>query len=173
MTIIFPCICNVSLQGKGKKNNPYACGVGKGYSFHGYVGLESSVDHWHVSSIFAMTPIRVPFSKAAATLSLSANCLLTSSPVLWVPSLIRTSIRNRGGSDCSSRTRTPNPITVAKLQWVIVGVTKTVTVRRADSGTLGSDGLMKISGRETTASEPSDIGCSGSEIVEMRSGILY
>ena len=173
MTIICPCICNVSLQGKGKKNNPYACGVGKGYSFHGYVGLESSVDHWHVSSIFAMTPIRVPFSKAAATLSLSANCLLTSSPVLWVPSLIRTSIRNRGGSDCSSRTRTPNPITVAKLQWVIVGVTKTVTVRRGDSGTLGSDGLVKISGRETTASEPSDIGCSGSEIVEMRSGILY
>ena len=173
MTIICPCICNVSLQGKGKKNNPYACGVGKGYSFHGYVGLESSVDHWHVSSIFAMTPIRVPFSKAAATLSLSANCLLTSSPVLWVPSLIRTSIRNRGGSDCSSRTRTPNPITVAKLQWVIVGVTKTVTVRRGDSGTLGSDGLTKISGRETTASEPSDIGCSGSEIVEMRSGILY
>ena len=157
-----------------KKNNPYACGVvGKGYYFHRSVGLERPVDHWQVSIIFAMTPIRVPFSKAAATLSLSANCLLTSSPVLWVPSLIRTSIRNRGGSDCSSRTRTPNPITVAKLQWVIVGVTKTVTVRRGDSGTLGSDGLTKISGRETTASEPSDIGCSGSEIVEMRSGILY
>lgn len=130
----------------------------------------SPKDHWHVSNIFAITPIKVPFSRAAATLSLSANCLLTSSAVLWVPSLIRTSTRNRGGSDCSNRTRTPKPITVAKLQWVIVGVISTETVRSGDSGTLASEGLIEMSGRETTASAPSEIGCSGSEMVEIRSG---
>lgn len=83
--------------------------------------------------------------------------------------MIRTSTRNRGGSDCSSRTRTPRPITVAKLQWVIVGVMRTVAVRSGDSGTVGRDGLMEISGRETTAKEPSEMGCSGSEMVDTRS----
>lgn len=71
---------------------------------------------WQVSIILAMTPINAPFSKAAATRSLSASCLLTSSPVLCVPSLIRTSIRNLEGRDCSKRTRTPRPMTVARLQ---------------------------------------------------------
>ena len=127
------------------------------------------VDHWQVSIILAITPISVPFSKAAVTRSLSASCLFTSSSVLCVPFLIRTSTRKRGGSDCSRRTRTPSPITVARLQCVIVGVIRTVTVRRGDSGTFGSDGLMEISGSETTASSPREIGCSGSEIVDIKS----
>ena len=90
--------------------------------------ISLNIYHWQVSIIFAITPISVPFSRAAATRSLSANCLFTSSAVLCVPSLIRTSTRNRGGSDCSSLTRTPSPITVARLQCVIVGVIRTVTV---------------------------------------------
>lgn len=117
-----------------------------------------------------MTPISVPFSNAAATRSLSASCLLTSSAVLCVPSLMRASTRNRGGSDCSSRTRTPRPMTVAKLQCVIVGVMSTVTVWRGESGTLGRVGEMAMSGSDTTANEPREMGCSGSEMVEMRSG---
>ena len=72
--------------------------------------------HSHVSSIFLIKLCRVGFHSAAATLSLSASCLLTSSAVECVPSLILTSTRNLGGSDSSSRTRTPKPITVAKLQ---------------------------------------------------------
>lgn len=133
------------------------------------ISLCRSFSYWQVSSIFAITPIKVPFSKAAATLSLSASCLLTSSAVLCVPSLIRTSIRNRGGRDCSRRTRTPRPMTVAKLQCVIVGVISTVTVRRGESGTLVRVGLIEMSGRDTTANAPNEIGCSGSEMVEMRS----
>ena len=125
--------------------------------------------HWHVSSIFAITPISVPFSKAAATRSLSASCLLTSSAVLCVPSLIRTSTRKRGGRDCSSRTRTPRPMTVARLQCVIVGVMRTVTVRRGEAGTYERVGVIEISGRDTTARAPNDIGCSGSDIVDTRS----
>lgn len=125
--------------------------------------------YWHVSSIFAMTPISVPFSSAAATLSLSANCLLTSSAVLCVPSFIRTSTRKRGGNDCSNRTRTPRPITVARLQCVIVGVMRTDTVRRSELGTSGSVGFIEISGSETTAKAPSEMGCSGSDMVDTRS----
>lgn len=82
---------------------------------------------------------------------------------------MRTSIRKRGGSDCSRRTRTPRPITVARLQWVIVGVMRTVTVWRGESGTFGSDGRIEISGSETTANSPSEIGCSGSWIVDIKS----
>lgn len=116
-----------------------------------------------------MTPINVAFSPAAATLSLSANCLFTSSPVLCEPSFIRTSIRKRGGKLCSSRTRTPSPMTVARLQCVIVGVTKTVTFRSGDDGLLGRAGVIKISGRDTTASSPKERGCSGSDMVDIRS----
>jgi hypothetical protein len=113
----------------------------------------------------------VGFQSAAATLSLSANCLLTSTAVVWVPSLTLTSTLNLGGSDSSSRTRTPRPITVARLQWVIVGVTRTVTVRSVESGRVGIVGVIEISGKETTPNEPSVTGCSGSHIVEIRSKI--
>lgn len=138
----------------------------------GYSTENVDRSYWQVSIILAMTPISAPFSNAAATRSLSANCLLTSSPVLCVPSLIRTSMRNRDGRDCSSRTRTPSPMTVARLQWVIVGVMRTVTVWSGESGTFGRVGLMAISGRETTANSPSEIGCSGSEMDEIRSRVV-
>lgn len=76
----------------------------------------------HPFNIFLKTPINVPFSNAAATLSLSPNCLFTWSAVLCVPSLILTSTLKRGGRAFSSRTRTPRPMTVAREQCVIVGV---------------------------------------------------
>ena len=133
---------------------------------------QSISPYWHVSSIFPITPISVPFSNAAATRSLSASCLLTSSAVVCVPSLIRTSVRKRGGRDCSRRTRTPSPITVAKLQCVIVGVMRTVTVRRGEEGLSGREGAMWMSGRETTARAPREMGCSGSVIVDIRSRSL-
>ena len=88
---------------------------------------------WHPSSIFLKTPTSVPFSNAAATRSLSPNWRLTCSAVLCVPSFILTSTRNLGGSACSSRTRTPSPMTVASEQWVMVGVTRTVSVVSGDA----------------------------------------
>lgn len=62
-------------------------------------------------------------------------------------------------------------MTVASEQWVMVGVMRTVTVRRGEVRSGFEDrGAMWMSGRETTASEPRDRGCSGSEMVEIRSG---
>lgn len=52
---------------------------------------------------------------------------------------------------------------------MIVGVISTVTVCRGESGTSGRVGLIAISGRDTTANSPREMGCSGSEIDEMRS----
>ena len=122
------------------------------------------------SNIFLKTPINVPFSNAAATLSLSPSCRLTCSAVLCVPSLILTSTRNLGGRACSSLTRTPRPITVAREQCVIVGVMRTVSVVSGDDEPFsGKVGVRKISGRLTTESEPRVRGCSGSEMLEMRS----
>ena len=66
-------------------------------------------------------------------------------------------------------TLTPSPITVASEQCVIVGVTSTLTVEILDWGLEG--GKIAISGRETTASDPKERGCSGSEIVLIRSKI--
>jgi hypothetical protein len=61
-------------------------------------------------------------------------------------------------------------MTVARLQWVMVGVIRTVTVWRGEDGMCGRVGLMEISGRETTASSPRERGCSGSEMDLIRSG---
>lgn len=55
---------------------------------------------------------------------------------------------------------------------MMVGVIRTVTVWSGESGTFGRVGLMAISGRETTANSPSEMGCSGSEMDEIRSGIV-
>lgn len=95
------------------------------------------VHYSHVESILRITPISVPFSSAAATRSLSPSCLFTASSVLWVPFLIRTSTRNRGGKACSRRTRTPRPMTVASEQCVIVGVISTRTVLIGERGDEG------------------------------------
>lgn len=122
------------------------------------------------SNIFLRTPMSVPFSNAAATLSLSPSCRLTCSAVLCVPSLILTSTRNLGGRACSSLTRTPRPITVAREQCVIVGVMRTVSVVSGDDKPFsGNVGARKMSGRLTTEREPRVRGCSGSEMGEMRS----
>ena len=87
-----------------------------------------------------------------------------------MPSLILTSTRNLGGRACSSLTRTPKPITVAREQCVIVGVMRTVSVVSGDDEPLsGNVGVREMSGRLTTESEPRVRGCSGSEILEMRS----
>ena len=70
-------------------------------------------------------PKRWAFSKAAATRSLSANCLLTASSLAWVPGAIVTSTLNLGGKDLKSLTRIDKPIIVAMLQCGIVGVKAT------------------------------------------------
>lgn len=116
--------------------------------------------------------MRVLFSSAAATLSRSANCLLTWSSWLCVPALTLTSTRKFGGNDCSNRTRTPKPIAVASEQCVMVGVISTST--RVKVSVLGraGEGVIWMSGKLTTASDPRVRGCSGSEMVEMRSGRL-
>lgn len=131
-----------------------------------YYGLPQLNGEWQPSSIFFKTPMRVAFSKAAATLSLSDNWRVTASAVLCVPSLIFTSTLNRGGRACSRRTRTPRPITVAREQWVMVGVIRTVTTLISS---VFRKGAMWISGRLTTEREPNVSGCSGSTIEEMRS----
>ena len=132
-----------------------------------------SPTYQHPSNIFLKTPISVPFSNAAATRSLSPNCRFTCSAVLCVPSLILTSTLNLGGSACSKRTRTPRPMTVAREQCVIVGVTRTVTVvicgevdGKEEGGRVG---VREMSGRLTTEREPRVSGCSGSWIWAMRS----
>ena len=94
------------------------------------------------SIIFRRIPMRLAFSSAAATLSLSASCLLTSSAWLCVPFLIVTSTRKLGGKACSKRTLTPRPITVASEQCVTVGVSSTRTWDRA-AGLVGSGGEVR------------------------------
>lgn len=123
--------------------------------------------HSHVASMVPTTLTSDLFSIAAATRSLSPSCLLTSSAVLDVPSLMRTSTLKRGGSAWTNRTLTPNPMTVVKEQADVVGVINTLTVLMRDRGEDG--GMILMSSIVTTPSEPSDSGCSGSEIVEMRS----
>lgn len=71
---------------------------------------------------------RCVFSKAAATLSLSSNCLLMACSDAWVPGVMVTDILKRGGRHHKSRTLIDNPINVAILQWGIVGVNNTFTV---------------------------------------------
>ena len=59
---------------------------------------------------------------------------------------------------------------MAKEQWVIVGVIRTVSVVRGDDNPFsGKVGVREISPRLTTESEPRVRGCSGSEMGEMRS----
>ena len=57
---------------------------------------------------------------------------------------------------------------MASEQCVIVGVISTSTVERSRVR-----GAIWMSGRLTTAREPRERGCSGSEIVEMRSEWMY
>lgn len=77
--------------------------------------------HWFI------TVIKLLFSSAAATRSLSANCLFTAISDECVPGVISTVTLNRGGSDRSNFTRIDKPINVAMLQCGIVGVKLTKT----------------------------------------------
>lgn len=75
---------------------------------------------------FFKTVDKCVFSKAAATLSLSSNCLLMACSDAWVPGVIVTDILKRGGRHHKSRTLIDSPISVAILQCGIVGVNKTL-----------------------------------------------
>lgn len=119
--------------------------------------------------IFLSMPMRLLFSKAAATRSLSASCLLTSSACAWVSFLILTSTLKLGGKVFSNRTLTPSPMTVASEQCETVGVSSTRTRESAD-GFVGSSGEIRwTSWSLTTPSDSSDRGCSGSDIGAIRS----
>lgn len=137
---------------------------------HQSPGKIARYSYSHVASIRRITPIKVLFSSAAATLSLSPSCLFTCSSVLCVPFFTRTSMRKRGGRACSRRTLTPRPMTVAREQCVTVGVISTTTVLMEERGEVG--GWMWISGRFTTAREPRDSGCSGSEMDDIKSAAV-
>lgn len=119
--------------------------------------------------IFLNMPMRLLFSRAAATRSLSASCLLTSSACPWVSFLILTSTRKLGGKACSNRTLTPRPMTVASEQCETVGVSSTSTRERA-ACFVGSSGEIRWTSESlTTPNDSSDRGCSGSDIGAMRS----
>jgi hypothetical protein len=60
---------------------------------------------------------------------------------------------------------------VAREQWFTVGVSSTVRRFRGEDVPSRS-GDMCMSGRLTTAREPSERGCSGSEIGDIRSYLL-
>lgn len=113
--------------------------------------------HWFITSI------RCLFSRAAATRSLSASCLLTANSEECVPGVISTTTLNRGGRARSSLTRIDNPISVAMLQWGIVGV-KLIFI----AFVLLSN-VTRLS--STTCNSSKVRGCSGSLITRMRSEI--
>lgn len=111
--------------------------------------------HWFITSI------RFLFSKAAATRSLSASCLLTALSDACVPGVISTVTLNRGGSDLSNFTRIDSPIRVAILQCGIVGVKLTNTSLFV---------LFTFIKRcSTTCSSSNVSGCSGSFIRRTKS----
>lgn len=113
--------------------------------------------HWFTTSN------KWEFSKAAATRSLSASCLLTACSEACVPGVIWTSILNLSGSDLISFTFMDRPISVAMLQCGIVGVNSTATVLSA------SFTLTRTC--STTFSSSRVRGCSGSLMERMRSKI--
>lgn len=105
--------------------------------------------------------MRLLFSNAAATRSLSANCLFTANSDECVPGVISTVTLKRGGSERNSLTLIDRPINVAMLQCGIVGVKLTNT------------SLCSLSTRIrlccTTWSSSNVSGCSGSLIKRIRS----
>lgn len=108
-----------------------------------------------------MTVIKLLFSKAAATRSLSASCLFTADSDECVPGVISTVTLNRGGSDRSSLTRIDKPINVAMLQCGIVGVKLTKTSLCSLST------LIKLCW--TTCNSSRVRGCSGSFMNRIKS----
>ena len=78
--------------------------------------LRAFTKHWLTTSI------RLLFSSAADTLSLSAICLLTAASDACDPGDIFTSTLNLGGNDRNRQTLMDSPINVAIEQWGMVGV---------------------------------------------------
>ena len=121
--------------------------------------------------------LRLGFSIAAATLSLSLICLLTSSSIECDPSHTTMSSLYRYCKDRSSLTRRHRPIRVAREQWGTVGVnvilihTVSSSVRGAcGGGECGGGGwLMVMASSRTTFNSSSVCGCSGSLISRIRS----
>ncbi len=70
--------------------------------------------------------LRLKFSMAAATLSLSLICLLTSPSIEWVPSFTKMSNLKFLCKVLSSLTLRQSPIRVASEQWGTVGVNCTL-----------------------------------------------
>lgn len=117
--------------------------------------------HSSSSNVLLMNVIKCLFSNAAATLSLSASCLLIESAETWVPGVTSTVTLNRGGSVRSSLTLIESPISVAMLQWGMVGVKKMwILLPSLSTSTLLSS---------TTCSSSSVRGCSGSRTLRIRS----
>lgn len=113
--------------------------------------------HWFI------TVMRLLFSNAAATRSLSASCLFTATSDVCVPGVISTVTLKRGGNDLSSFTRIDRPINVAILQCGIVGVKFTNTSLCSLST------LTKLCW--TTCNSSNVKGCSGSLIKRIKSKI--
>lgn len=111
--------------------------------------------HWFI------TLIRCKFSKAAATLSLSASCLLTACSEACVPGLTSTLTLNLDGKHRNSFTRMDKPINVAMLQCGIVGVYRTWIVF------LSLSTCIKFSSSTCSSSRVS--GCSGSLMLRIKS----
>lgn len=111
--------------------------------------------HWLI------TFIRLLFSKAAATRSLSANCLFTATSDVCVPGVISTVTLKRGGNDLNSFTLIDSPIRVAMLQCGIVGVKLTNTSLFLLST------FMRLGC--TTCNSSNVNGCSGSLISRIKS----
>lgn len=90
------------------------------------ITLPSHYDSASLTIHWFMTLIKFSFSKAAATRSLSASCLLISFSDRWVPVVTSTDTLNLDGNDRSNWTRIDNPISSAILQCGIVGVKLTL-----------------------------------------------
>ena len=90
-----------------KKTRPWAlCGAGS------KIQAQDLADrHWFTTSS------RWVFCRAAATSSLSANCLFIACSEAWVPGVMCTSVLKRWGRDRRSLPLVDRPIRVAILQW--------------------------------------------------------
>lgn len=76
--------------------------------------------------------LRPGFSMAAATLSLSFICLLTSPSILWAPSDTLMSSLKCPSQHCSNLIRRHRPMRVASEQWGTVGV-NTILIHSSSS----------------------------------------
>lgn len=111
--------------------------------------------HWFI------TLIKCVFSRAAATLSLSANCLFTEFSDACVPGFTSTLTLNLDGKHLNSFTRIDNPINVAILQCGIVGVYNTL---------ISFSALFTVINPFSNTCNSSRVsGCSGSFIPRIKS----